>query len=268
MVSLAMGVVVRLKKEKEMKARILWVEGKRADSPSFVPVLIGKGYNIELVPNGNLALKRITEIKHALETKSSIRPSVNKKSAIDIGKKFSLVVINAASLDTITNGSRICKTLRKNYKKLPVLLITTAEKSIFENGYVNEILTLPFTYRKLVNRLNDLLPDGPSLKTNEKFLLKVGAIQLNFKTNRVRCLNRRSRLTPRLVRILQILMDHAGEVVEREQLFREAWRTEYTGDTRTLDVHISWLRQAIEEDPRHPRYLKTIRRLGYRLDAE
>jgi DNA-binding response OmpR family regulator len=62
-------------------------------------------------------------------------------------------------------------------------------------------------------------------------------------------------------------MQHRGEVVERENLFRQVWNTEYIGDTRTLDVHISWLRQAIEQDPRRPRYLRTIRGVGYRLDA-
>jgi DNA-binding response OmpR family regulator len=83
---------------------------------------------------------------------------------------------------------------------------------------------------------------------------------------RVRCLDKEERLTPRLIQLLKTLMEHPGEVIEREKLFSEVWRTEYTGDTRTLDVHISWLRQAIEEDPRNPRYLKTIRGVGYRLD--
>ena len=58
------------------------------------------------------------------------------------------------------------------------------------------------------------------------------------------------------------------QVIEREVLFSRVWETQYTGDTRTLDVHISWLRQAIEDDPRHPRFIKTIRGLGYRLDIE
>ena len=62
-------------------------------------------------------------------------------------------------------------------------------------------------------------------------------------------------------------MRRHGEVVQREELFRKVWNTEYTGDTRTLDVHISWLRQAIEQDPRNPEYLKTIRGVGYRLDV-
>jgi len=62
-------------------------------------------------------------------------------------------------------------------------------------------------------------------------------------------------------------MQHPGEVIERGQLFREVWNTEYTGDTRTLDVHISWLREALEENPRQPTFLKTIRGVGYRLDV-
>jgi DNA-binding response OmpR family regulator len=61
-------------------------------------------------------------------------------------------------------------------------------------------------------------------------------------------------------------MQHPGEVIERKRLFSEVWNTEYTGDTRTLDVHISWLREAIEEDSRKPQFLKTMRGLGYRLD--
>ena len=68
----------------------------------------------------------------------------------------------------------------------------------------------------------------------------------------MRCQGREARLTPRLTHLLQVLMEHAGEVIERQQLFEEVWETDYTADTRTLDVHISWLREALEEDPRHP----------------
>ncbi len=62
-------------------------------------------------------------------------------------------------------------------------------------------------------------------------------------------------------------MENAGVLMERNKLFQEVWETDYTGDTRTLDVHISWLRQAIEEDPRNPLFIKTIRGVGYRLDV-
>ncbi|HIE24572.1 MAG TPA: winged helix family transcriptional regulator, partial [Anaerolineales bacterium] len=67
--------------------------------------------------------------------------------------------------------------------------------------------------------------------------------------------------------LLQALMEHSGEEVDREELFKKVWETDYTGDTRTLDVHISWLRKAIEPDPTKPKFLRTIRGVGYRLDV-
>jgi DNA-binding response OmpR family regulator len=70
------------------------------------------------------------------------------------------------------------------------------------------------------------------------------------------------------VSLLKILMQNPGTVIERQNLFRQVWDTAYTGDTRTLDVHVSWLRQLLEDDPRHPQYIKTIRGVGYRLDVE
>jgi DNA-binding response OmpR family regulator len=68
------------------------------------------------------------------------------------------------------------------------------------------------------------------------------------------------------MRLLKTLIDHPGEVIERKTLFSHVWETDYTDDTRTLDVHISWLRRAIEEDPKKPVHLKTIRGVGYQLE--
>jgi DNA-binding response OmpR family regulator len=115
--------------------------------------------------------------------------------------------------------------------------------------------------QKLSNRIKPLLPgDGNNV-------IQVGSIHLDIERRRVRCLGKNAKLTPRLVALLEILMEHHGEVVEREQLFKKVWETDYTGDTRTLDVHISWLRRAIELDPLKPKFLKTIRGVGYRLDV-
>jgi DNA-binding response OmpR family regulator len=69
-----------------------------------------------------------------------------------------------------------------------------------------------------------------------------------------------------LTKLLQKLMQHPGIVVERKKLFGSVWNTTYTDDTRTLDVHISWLRRSIEVDPTHPAFIVTVRGIGYRLD--
>lgn len=222
-----------------MNTRILWIGGRRADGPSFIPSLREKGYEVEVTSTGKAAVERLSDS--------------------NVDKPIQLVVINAASLRT--SGKYICQNLRKNQANLPIVIIASPDQAKISDDCPNVILTLPFTYRKLINRIVRLLPsDGKSL-------FEVGSIQLDLERNRVRCEGREARLTPRLAQLLQMLMKHHGEVVEREQLFREVWSTDYTGDTRTLDVHISWLRQAIEKDPRTPQFLKTIRGVGYRLDV-
>ena len=218
-----------------MTAKILLIEGKQADYSSFAPALIKKGYQVETVPNGSAALARLI----------SLDPD--------------LVVVDAASLRT--SGRRICQSLHKELDILPIVLILPHDGVSAEKGDASVVLNLPFTVQKLVNRIRPFMP------VDEKDILHVGPIRLNLKQRQVRCLARQSRLTPHLVTLLKLLMEHPGEVMERGWLFRQAWDTEYTGDTRTLDVHISLLRRAIEADPRHPRFLKTVRSIGYRLDV-
>jgi DNA-binding response OmpR family regulator len=216
-------------------ARLLWIEGKRAEGPSFVPTLRKKGFNVEVVSTGNAALTRAPEFDP------------------------DLVIINVASLRT--NGKRICRSIHDQLEGVPILIITNSEQGNSEELCADIALALPFTLRKLMNRITPLLPAVGGK------LLHVGPLRLNMELKRVQCLGREARLTPRLVHILQFLMQQPGVVIEREHLFRQVWKTDYTGDTRTLDVHISWLRKAIEEDPRKPQFLKTIRGVGYRLDV-
>ena len=217
-----------------MTAKILLIEGKQSDHDSFAPGLTKKGNQVETIANGSMALARLV----------SLDPD--------------MVIVDAASLRT--NGKRICQSLRRENEILPIILILPNEQKLAEKVDANVVLALPFTVQKLVNRIRPFMP------VDESDLLHVGPIRLNLKQRHVRCLGRQSRLTPHLVTLLKLLMEHPGEVMERGTLFRLAWNTEYTGDTRTLDVHLSWLRRAIEADPRHPRFLKTVRGVGYRLD--
>ncbi len=123
------------------------------------------------------------------------------------------------------------------------------------------ILSLPFTAQKLVNRIRHLLPGDAGDD------IHAGPLHLDVEKRVVRCMDKQTRLTPRLMRLLKMLIDHRGEVIERKVLFSHVWETDYTDDTRTLDVHVSWLRRAIEDNPEEPIYLKTIRGVGYRLDV-
>ena len=75
-------------------------------------------------------------------------------------------------------------------------------------------------------------------------------------------------LTPKEFELLKLLMNHADEIVSREAIMREIWDTDYLGDTRTLDVHIRWLREKIEDNASKPSRLRTLRGQGYRLETK
>jgi DNA-binding response OmpR family regulator len=76
------------------------------------------------------------------------------------------------------------------------------------------------------------------------------------------------RLTPKQCALLETFMTHRGQVLTRKFLMQRVWNTDYTGDTRTLEVHVSWVRKYIEDDPRQPTHLRTVHRVGYRFDCE
>ena len=216
------------------KTTLLVIEGRHAEIPSFAPDLQKKGFDVVLAQNGSEAVSQLRQTSP------------------------SLVIVNAPSMRS--TGMRICLSIRKKDSKIPLILIVEKEKPI-DKELVDSVLALPFTVQKLVNRVKALMPgDGNNV-------VSIGPIRLDLENRRVRSLGKNTKLTPRLITLLQILMDKHGEVVEREALFKKVWETNYTGDTRTLDVHISWLRRAIELDPDNPKFLKTIRGVGYRLDV-
>lgn len=217
------------------KLAILLIEGTRGDHSCFSKELEEKGYDVNFARSGSAGLKLL----------ENLTPHV--------------LVIDAASLRT--SGVRICQSFRKADSELPIVLVVDEDVEVPEDVDANLVLQLPFTVQKLINRIKAYEP------TDDKFVLEAGPIELNLQTQLVTCNGQLTKLTPRLVKILKMLMKNKGKVVERDPLFKSVWETNYTGDTRTLDVHISWLRQAIEDDPRHPELIRTVRGVGYILDV-
>jgi len=215
---------------------ILWIEGRWSGNPEFVSLLRKKGFFIETTSTG----------KKALEMASK--------------NKYELLIVNAASMRT--SGGRICKTIHEKHPELPIILICSPDQvAKGVDQYVGYVLILDFTTRKLVNRIMKLLPgDKDKMK-------RIGPIVVDSDRNLIQCNGQKTTLTPRLMALLDALMEKPGKVIAREKLFKNVWKTDYTGDTRTLDVHISWLRQAIEVDPRNPELLVTVRGVGYKLEV-
>ncbi|HLF02891.1 MAG TPA: response regulator transcription factor [Anaerolineales bacterium] len=216
-------------------ATVLLVESDKASAPSFAPALEKRGYNLAVA--------------------HSVADAVAKAN----GSGPDVIVVDAASLKT--SGARMCRDLRKAMEHPRILLVIDKKTTVDENSGADLILQYPFTPRKLLNGVNRLMPAG------EGAALQVGPIKLNLAQRKVKCGSREERLTPKQSKLLEVLMRHAGEVVTRKMLIKQVWDTDYTGDTRTLDVHVSWLRAVIEPNRLKPRYLKTLRGQGYRLDA-
>lgn len=220
-----------------MSAKILAIEGKRTERASFVAGLTKKNYQVASVPSGSAALERL----------NFFMPD--------------LVIVDSESMRT--SGRRICQSLRLKAPNLPIVLILAEDANLNSEYAADVILVLPFTLQKLLNRIKLLLPIERGSE-----ILYAGPVELDIEQRLARLHGKQASLTPRLVALLQELIIHKGEVIEREELFKRVWDTGYTGDTRTLDVHISWLRQALEDDPRHPDFIKTVRGVGYRLDID
>jgi DNA-binding response OmpR family regulator len=214
---------------------ILLIESNRSNQISFLKDLVEHNFKVDQTSTGNSGLKKI-----------------------EGSQNYELIIINAASLRT--NGTRTVKTYKRDYPDIPLILIISEDVELKDFFEANIVLQLPFTFQKLFNRVQLFKP------TEKKFLLITGPLTLNTQTNLVSCNGNETQLTPRLSRLLKYFMDRPGKIIEREKLFKNVWETDYLGDTRTLDVHISWLRKAIEVDSRKPKLIRTIRSSGYQLD--
>ena len=216
-------------------AKVLLIESDRPSAPSFAEALQRKGYLVAIEHNTQAALKKI----------QSHLPDV--------------IVLDVSSLKT--SGARMCRALHAELNGTPILVVADKKNKPDEKSGASLMLMKPFTARKLLNGVARLLP-GDDINC-----LQVGPIRLNLAQRRIACGGREERVTPMQARLLEFFLRHPGEMLSRKLLIKQVWDTDYTGDTRTLDVHISWLRRVIEPNPTKPRYLKTIRGQGYRLDV-
>ena len=216
-----------------MKAAILIVEGK-AGEHSFVPALEKAGYQVFVVQTGAAALATI------------------EKTGIQ------LIVFDASFMRS--SGARICRRLRRVTETTPLIHVRAENQTLDQSADADVFMQRPFTPRKILNRIRALLPAD---EVKEE-IVRYGSICL-YRTKRSVEVNGQgeSQLTPKLTLLLEEFIRHPNEVITRRQLMQNVWNTDYIGDTRTLDVHIRWMRELIEMDPAHPVILKTVRSKGY-----
>jgi DNA-binding response OmpR family regulator len=166
-----------------------------------------------------------------------------------------VIVLDAASLRT--SGDRISMRLREQLTGTPIIHIKpqNAERG---HSVAHVMLFLPFTIRKLSNRIERYAAEPEAGKVRE-----LGPFNLNLETRTLTTPWNEKKLTPKLVALMSLFLQHPDQTLERKHIMRQVWDTDYVEDTRTLDVHMRWLRQVVEPNPRKPKYLVTKRGVGY-----
>lgn len=167
------------------------------------------------------------------------------------------------------DGYDVCKEIRKdnNISNIPIIMITAKSEELdkilgLELG-ADDYITKPFSIRELLARVKAVLRRTVLQPIDKSF--KFDNIVIDFEKHEVIKNGKRIDLTLKEFEVLEILIKNKGRVITRDFLLDKVWGYEYIGETRTVDVHIRHLRQKLEEDDRTPKYIETIRGVGYRF---
>ena len=217
-----------------MSLRILLVDRDVTTADLLIPSLERKGYHVSVARTQRQAMGRIRQL----------RPDV--------------LVIDVASFGI--GGYKVSNAVRARLDGVPTILLL--EKGHASSGSSAEaFMTPPFTSRKLLHRVKKV---AAQLTSRE---IWAGRLALDPDTRTLRKGNAVLNLRPKESALLAFFMRNPGKVLTRQEIMRKVWKTDYMGDTRTLSVHVRWLRLKIEDDPNSPRFLRTVRGVGYRFEV-
>jgi len=214
--------------------RILFLDKSIASAALLVPSLERKGYEVVVVRTLNQAQSRL----------GSFRPDI--------------VFINVVSFGR--SGCKVCEGLHAEIPALPRIVVV-AKRCVEDGGKDDERIIHPCTPRALLYRLAKI---AKTLTVHE---MRAGPLTFEPGTRGLRRSDQVFVLRPKEAALLTFFMEKAGRVLTRLEIIHAVWGAEYVGDTRTLSVHVRWLREKIEEDPNHPQLLRTVRGVGYRFEA-
>lgn len=164
-----------------------------------------------------------------------------------------VIVLDAASLRT--SPEPLARALRQRTPAAHIVLI--ADNDVATGYSYDYLLSSPATWRQVLKAIEE------ALASERRQVLVKGPFVLDLVERTIVGPAGEARLTSKLFGLLALLMRNSGRTISRHQIMQEIWNTSYLEDTRTLDVHISWLRRLVEPQPRHPVYLRTKRGLGY-----
>jgi DNA-binding response OmpR family regulator len=168
------------------------------------------------------------------------------------------------------DGFEVCRLLRRD-TTVPILMLTAKSEEVdkvvgLELG-ADDYVTKPFSMRELLARVRALIRRAETAPASEAEVLVAGDLQLDLRGRRGSRGSRVLALKPKEYELLLFFMRNPGRAFTREQILNQVWGYDFAGDTRTVDVHVRWLREKIEGEPSKPTRLITLRGTGYRFEA-
>jgi two-component system, OmpR family, response regulator MprA len=168
------------------------------------------------------------------------------------------------------DGLEVCRRLRSNptTRDIPILLLTAKDEvgSRVEglNTGADDYLTKPFSFEELVARIRAILRRlNYSATADQSQVLKVGDVQLDMGTHEVTRKGRVIDVTVTEYNLLHLFMSHVGQALDRQTILNQVWGYDFLGETNIIEVYVRYLREKIEDSPSSPRYIQTIRGVGY-----
>jgi len=228
-----------------MAERVLIVEDEKAIADSVAHVLDREGFETRAAADGEAGLRLAEAFDPHLVILDLMLPGIG--------------------------GLEVCRQLRRT-STVPIIMLTAKAEEVdrvvgLEVG-ADDYVTKPFSMRELVARVRALLRRQAMLaQTPAGLVFSDDHLALDLDRPSVEVEGKSVTLSARELALLRALLTHRGRVRTRRQLLEEAWGGDEYIDPRTVDVHIRWLRKKLESDPERPRYIETIRGLGYRFRA-
>jgi two-component system response regulator RegX3 len=228
-----------------MSGRILVVEDEPAISDAVAYALREAGYDVDAVGDGAAALDGARTRKYDLMILDLLLPGMP--------------------------GIDVCNTLREERSDLPIVMLTARDSEAdrvhgLDTG-ADDYVTKPFSVAELVSRVRSLLRRRELDRAGAGAVRSVGGLRLDVARHTATVDGRQILLTRSEFRLVALLASEPGKAFTREDLIRHLWESDFVGDRRAIDVHVSNLRRKLEPDPRRPKRLLTVRGVGYKLVA-
>ncbi|MGE0877866.1 MAG: response regulator transcription factor [Acidimicrobiia bacterium] len=185
---------------------------------------------------------------------------------------FDLLLVDLSLPDM--SGLDVCREVRRRRPAIPIVMLTARseelDKVVGLDAGADDYVTKPFGLAELMARIRARLRSAnqAASQLTEPTAYEARGVRVEPASHRAWHNGEQLSLTPKEFDLLRLLVSEAGRVVVRDRIMREVWDEHWYGPTRTLDVHIGWLRKKLGDDPNHPELISTIRGVGFRFEAD